>query len=206
MMPRRRQDVDWYCEMSEWLERRESRRKWIFLAIFIAIPVFLMGLGVVAIKLHEKGGLSNLKAWWTSVFSSSESEAEAPPPELEVFDPVTIESIIQGGIKFSQLDPNGLPTTITYFFKEVAPIIHEDDGTGEQETGFVIRRDTAEKGVVEKYVLVNAATGQSFELPEVDARLIDENVGWTITEEGWTKVRDLLAAQMQVKLSRPIFQ
>ena len=56
-MARLREEVDWYVEMSEMLERRERRRKWVILAVAVAVPLLLMGTAVVAIELHRGGYL-----------------------------------------------------------------------------------------------------------------------------------------------------
>ncbi|NQT86638.1 hypothetical protein HQ560_07735 [bacterium] len=205
-MPRRRQDVDWYCEMSEWLERKERRRKWIWLAILVSLPLLLMGVFVVGVELHSRGG-----AWvpqFVKRIFKPRPRVEGPVTvKLEIFDPVTVESIIQQNIRFTQLDANGLQTTITYFFREVPLQLSEDAATGRAKKGFIIiRAEKEDEGVVEKYHLVNSATGESFEFESIEAKRISEAVGWRLTDDGWKKVRDDLRARMQVTLSLPNFQ
>jgi len=200
-MPRRRQDVDWYCEMSEWLERKERRRKWIWLAVFVSIPLLLMGTFVVFVELKRRG--VQLPQAVKNLLGSTPTKDEPAPIKLEYFDPVVVEKIVEQSVRFTQLDANGLPTTITYFFREVPLDLGEDQGVSRK--GFVILPSKEDEGVVQKYHLVNAATGESFEFANVEAKLVSEDVGWQITDPGWTKIRDELRARMQVQLSRPIF-
>ncbi|NQT86186.1 hypothetical protein HQ560_05435 [bacterium] len=123
-----------------------------------------------------------------------------PSAQPELLDPITVEQIVDTGIRFAQLDINGLQTTITYFFRE-APLQLD---TGEK--GFVIARTSATVGVIGTYHLVNCATGKSFEFEDVKATRISGAVGWRIADDGWKQVRDELRARMQVQLSLPVFQ
>lgn len=202
-MPRRRQDVDWYCEMSEWLERKERRRKWVWLAVCVAIPLLLMGTFVVAVELHRrqvKWLPEGVRNW----FRSTAKEVEEPEiVKQETFPPVTVGRIVEENIKFIQLDANRLPTSITFFFREVPLELGEEPG-GRTRMGFVINRSSETKGVIETYNLVNTGVGESFEFRNIKAELISESVGWRITEEGWVQIRDELQGRMQVQLSRRV--
>jgi hypothetical protein len=204
-MPRRRQDVDWYCEMSEWLERKERRRKWVWLAVCVAIPLLLMGTFVVAVELHRrqvKWLPEGIRNWFRSTANKTE-EPEIVIPQA--FPPVTVDGIVEENIKFIQLDANELPTSITFFFREVPIELGEQPGGGARR-GFIINRSSETEGSVGTYNLVNTGTGESFEFKNIEAELISEAVGWRITDEGWRHIRDELQGRMRVRLSARITQ
>jgi hypothetical protein len=194
--------------MSEWLERRERRRKWVWLAVCVSIPLLLMGVVVIAsvISKHPEMVRKYLPEGISSWFRSTPKEVEEPEiVTVETFPPVTVERIVEENIKFIQLDANRLPTSITFFFREVPLELGEQPG-GRARMGFVINRSSETKGVIETYNLVNTGVGESFEFKNIKAELISESVGWRITDEGWLQVRDELQGRMQVTLGRPMMQ
>jgi len=188
-MPRRRgEEVDWYVEMSEWLERRERRRKWIVLGICVAVPLLLMGTAAVAIKLHEHGVLSRLmrgiRRWW--------DPPKRPPPEAP--QPVTVPTFVTVNIKFSQLDANGLVTSVTHMFAELPP-----------EGGFTVNPDDEFTGKIALYQLRNLGTGEVYEFRDVPVRKMG-SAGWVIQPDvGWVHIRDQLQARMRARLGLPSF-
>ena len=205
-MPRRRRDVDWYCEMSEWLERKERRRKWVWLAVCVSIPLLLMGTFVVGVELHRRGVKwlpEDVRNWFRSTPKGTVEESEIVTPKT--FPPVVVDRIVEENIKFIQLDANALPTSITYFFREVPLELGEEPG-GSARMGLAIDRTSETKGIIEVYNLVNTGVGESFEFMNIPAEMISEAVGWRITSEGWLKIRNELQGRMQVRLSARITQ
>jgi len=187
-MPRQREeDIDWYVQMSDRLERRERRRKWIALGICVSLPLVLMGgflLYIVGDKYHV----------WDKLKDAVHSQrVEAPEPIKEApVGPVSVESFHKGDIKFAQLDSQDLVTSITHYFRELLP---------EGASVFTVVRDTDEHGTVLIYRLRNVGTGETYEVPDVEARKVGD--GWALTEEGWKKVRDDLQVKMRVRLAMP---
>ena len=192
-MARRREDVDWYVEMSEMLERRERRRKWIILGIFVAVPLLLMVAGSLAIWLNSMG---KLDAWFGFV-RSKVSRSDAPSPVV-TFDPVTVKSFQEGDIIYSQVDRNGLVTSISHFFRELRP---GADSADQAEKDFTVNRTEEEAGKIEFYRLRNVGTGEIFDFKDIPARRVG-TAGWNITEEGQLELKKVLEARMKVQLAR----
>lgn len=187
-MARRAQDVDWYVDLSERMERREHRRRWIVLAICVAVPLMVMG-GFLAYVLADRAGwLSPLK----SVFrGSTPEEVPAVPKELPV-GPISVAAFQKGDVRFAQLDNEGLMTSINHFFRELKP---------EKADVFTVNRETDERGTILSYRLLNVGTTDAYEFNDVPVKKISGE--WTITEDGWNTIRSDLQAKMKVLLGRP---
>lgn len=194
-MARRREDVDWYVEMSEMLERRERRRKWIILGVCVLVPFLLMVSGAGVIYLDSKGHLERIMDWVGLVYSKVKSEDEPTPPAT--FDPVTVQAFQKGDIVYSQVDQNGLVTSISHFFNELRP---GGDSTDTAETPFTVIRTEEQVGYIETYRLRNVGTGEIFDLPKIAAKKVG-TAGWMITDVGQSKIKNELQSRMKVKLA-----
>jgi len=187
-MARRREDVDWYVEMSDALERRQQRRKWIVLALAVSLPLILMGGAVAAIYLHQHG---HLERW----FGIAKRRLTAPrtTEQPKAFDPVSVKKFQGGDIIYSQLDRNGFVTSISHFFREVGP---NPDAPNEE---FVVNRIDLDQGKIALYRLRNVGTGEAFEFRDVAVnRLVSGE--WVITADGQKLIRDQLQARMRVQI------
>jgi len=191
-MPGRKQDqeIDWYVDLSEQLERREQRRHWIILGVCVGGALALIGAFTLLAILHSKGYLGRFKQAIVNVVSREE-QPQGPEP---VLPPISVSKLQDGNIQFSQLDSEGMVTSITHFFRETLP---------ENTLSFTINRDSENHGKVVVYSLRNLATGETHSFPDVEVKRIGTE--WVITEEAWRKIRDALQVRMKVRLSRPIF-
>ncbi len=186
-MPRAKEDIDWYVDMSERLERREENRRWVILGVCVAVPLVLMGLFVLYAVLMRSGKLNQ----WLGNLTSPRIEAPAAAKELPL-GPVSVKSLLKSDIRFQQLDSNGIPTSITFFFREMKP---------EPADVFTVNRETDVTGALLSYRLLNIGTADVYEFANVQVRLVGGE--WTITEEGWKTIRDTLQARMNVPLGLP---
>jgi hypothetical protein len=190
-MPRRPgEDVDWYVEMSEWLERRERRRKWIVLGVCVAVPLLLMGITVSAIVLKDR-----LPEALHGIFKRRSTPVVHTgyegPREIQV------ENFVAGvDIRFAQLDPNsGLVTTATHVFRELLP---------ENSRIFIVDVEDDTHGKVRLYRLRNLGTGETFDFPDVPVRKIG-TAGWVIEQDvGWKVIHDQLQAKTKIQLAMPV--
>ncbi len=188
-MGRRAEDVDWYVDMSERLERRERRRKWVALGAFVAVPLLLMGGFVGYMMLDRSGLLSELAG------SVRTTPAERPAAAKDVLlGPVSVRGLHRGDIRFAQLDRDRLPTSITHFFREMLP---------DKAEVFTVNRESDESGTVLAYRLRNLGTGDVYEFADVRVKKVAGE--WMISEEGWEAIRSELQAKMKVELARPTF-
>ena len=186
-MPRRPEDVDWDVDLSDRLERREERRKWIVLGLCVIVALLAIG-GLTALAvLHKRGYLGR----WREVISPRRTEEPVQPKEA-ILPPVSVESVQEGDIKFTKLDGAGLMTSVNYFFRELLP---------QKATVFTVNRDTDTHGAILEFRLRNIGTGEAYTFQDVEVKLMGGE--WTITEEGWTKVRNELQAKMNLLLSKP---
>ena len=184
-MPKPPEDIDWYVQMSERMERREERRKWIILAVAVVVPLALMGGLVLFITLREMGYLKR-PSWLGGGQAAQKPVKEAP------VGPVSVAELHKGNISFAQLDDNGMVTSVTYTFRELLP---------ENAKVFTVNRDDDTHGKLLVYRLRNVGTGDTYEFSDVGVSKVGPD--WAITEDGWTKVRDELQARMSLVLGRP---
>jgi hypothetical protein len=185
-MPRQRDQVDWYVEMSERLERRQARRKWVILCICVAVPLALMAGGVLFVVGRNRG-------WWSGI-RRLVMPAETPKPVKEqILEAKSVEIFWKGDIKFPRLDGAGMVTTELHFFREMLP---------EGAKVFTVRPDSEERGTIVAYRLKQVATGEVYSFEDVEAKKIAGE--WTITEQGWSKIKGELQAKLRVSLGGPI--
>ena len=188
-MAKQRDDVDWYVDMSERLERREHRRKWVILGFFVAVPLLVMG-GLMLYVLVLKPLVSR---WRGSTQTEDGTSHEKPVTRKEQpVGPVAVAAFQKGDMRFPQLDNEGLMTSMNHFFKEERP---------KNAEAFTVSRESDEEGTIANYRLRNIGTGMVYEFSAVRVRRL--NMEWTIMDEGWTKIREDLQAKMKVKLGRP---
>lgn len=187
-MARQAQEVDWYVDMSERLERREHRRRWIVLAICVAVPLLLMGAFVGYVLLERAGLVFRLR---TAIRGAPPAEKTQVPKDLPV-GPVSVPALQKGDVRFPQLDNEGLMTTINHFFRELKP---------EKADVFTVNRETDDRGVILSYRMLNIGTGDVYDFTDVPVKRIGGE--WTISEEGWNAIRTELQARMKVMLGRP---
>ena len=188
-MAKQAREVDWYVDLSERLERREHRRRWIVLTICVAVPLTLMAAFLAYVVVDRAGLLSKLRG----------AIQGAPPPtekaviakELPV-GPISVAAFQKGDVRFPQLDNEGLMTTINHFFRELKP---------EKADVFTVNRETDDRGTILSYRLLNIGTGDTLEFTDVPVKRISGE--WTITDEGWNAIRTELQARMKVILGRP---
>ena len=193
-MAKRRDDVDWYVEMSEMLERRERRRKWVILGLAVAVPLLLMAALVGAAVITKLKAQGRLPDWvrWPELRVSTDKPVTIQP---ENFEPVPVPSFETGDIIYSQLDRNGFVTSISHFFRELGP--NPDD----LAKPFTVNRESEEDGTIALYRLRNVGTGEVYEFKDVGVkRLVSGD--WVITEDGQRKIRDQLQARMRVQIRR----
>ncbi len=195
-MARRREDVDWYVEMSEALERRDRRRKWVILGITVAVPMLLMAMLVgaaIITKLNQEG---RLPKWfkWPQLLAAPKTAVVAQP---DTFEPISVESFQTGDIVYSQLDRNDFVTSISHFFRELGP---DDDNPNAPFTVNIDRNDQY-SGQIQLYRLRNVGTGEVFEFQNVAVKRLASG-DWIITDEGQKQIRDQLQARMRVQIRR----
>lgn len=188
-MARRAEEIDWYVDLSERLERREHRRRWVILMVCVSVPLALMG-AFVAYVLADSAGLFN-KLRSALRGSPPPAEKVATTKELPV-GPVSVAAFQRGDIRFPQLDNDGLMTTINHFFRELKP---------EKADVFTVNRETEDKGTILSYRLLNIGTGDTQEFTDVPVKRVGGE--WVISEEGWNLIRTELQARMKVMLGKP---
>jgi hypothetical protein len=198
-MARRREDVDWYVEMSEALERRERRRKWVVLGIAVALPLLvIVGLAGFAVlsKMQREDRVPGWLEWVKRAIPKTKVRtAVTPVKQPETFEPASVKSFDSDDIIYSQLDRNGFVTSISHFFREVGP--DNDD----PNKPFTVIRSDEYAGKIELYRLRNVGTGEVYEFENVPVtRLAAGN--WVIGEEGERLIRDQLQARMRVQIRR----
>lgn len=192
-MPRRNgEDVDWYVEMSEWLERRDRRRKWIVLGICVGVPLLLMGLAVGGVVLTKY--FPRIREIVERIIPKGKTGV--PRPETDRPRDIQQDSFYPDiDIRFIQMDANGTPTTLTHAFRELLP---------EHSRTFTIEAVDEIHGKIRLYRLRNAAGGETYDFPEIPVRKIG-TAGWTIESEiGWKVVRDKLQGKLGVQLGLPL--
>ena len=188
---KRDEDVDWYVDLSEQLERREQRRGWIILGLFVGGALALIGGFTLLAVLHSSGYLGRLKQTIVNAVGRGSQEPATTEPVLA---PISVPKLQEGNVQFSQLDADGMVTSITHFFRETLP---------KNATAFTINRDGENHGTVVVYCLRNLATGEVQSFADVEVKRVGTE--WVITEDGWRKIRDELQVRMKTRLSRPIF-
>jgi hypothetical protein len=200
-MRRRRLDVDWYVDMSERLERREARRKWVYLAIFVSVSLVLILGGSAFIWVQSK------HPEWLDFIGLSRGVLTPPPVRKkapEALGPLVVASLESGDLKYSQLDGNGFPTTITHYFREFACELPPETEGGAMRSGFRLNRTDESSGTVEVYRLRNIGTGEQHEFKEVAAKRVGTGDEWAITDEGHRLIHQTLQAKMRVQLSKAL--
>ena len=180
--------MDWYVDMSEALDRRDRRRRWVLLGVAVAVPLLLMGTAAVAIHLHQRGKLEQ----WFGMARRRLRQARTPDKPT-AFEPVRAKLLQSGDIVYSQLDRNGFVTSISHFFRELGP----NPDAPEEE--FVVNRTDPDQGKIALYRLRNVGTGEAFEFRDV---AVSRHVSgeWMITPDGQKLVRDQLLARMRVQI------
>ncbi|HUT35929.1 MAG TPA: hypothetical protein VNE39_20750 [Planctomycetota bacterium] len=187
-MARQPQDVDWYVDLSERLERREHRRKWIVLGVCVAVPLLAMGGFLLYIVLDRSGLLTRLRG---AVHMTAPDKLVAPK-EVPI-GPASVEGPLQkDDVRFPQLDNDGLITSMNHYFRELKP---------DKADVFTVNRVSDEQGTVLNYRLLNIGTADVYDFRDIPVKKIGG--AWTITEEGWNVIRDALQARMRVRLGRP---
>jgi len=187
-MPKRRDDVDWYVDMSDRLERREARRKWVILGFCAFLPLMAIGILTGIAVLHKQGTLAQ---WRNAIFPDRGAEPEVT--KEVILPPVSVKAFHTGDIKFAQLDGDGMVLSVTHYFREVLP---------EKADVFTINRDSDDHGSILLYRIRNPGTLDTFEFTDIEVSRVGGE--WTIAEEGWKKIRDELQTHMKVRLGRPM--
>ncbi len=188
-MARQSEQVDWYVDMSERLERREHRRKWVVLGFCVGVPLVVMGALVLYIVLDKAGVFAELRG--RPVKDPTEKAAAAR--KALPLEPTQVASFHKGDVRFPQLDSDKLITSMNHHFREERP---KDADT------FTVNRESEEQGTIANYRMRNIGTGEIFEFSAVQVKRL--GMEWTITEEGWSQVRDELQAKMKLQLARPM--
>jgi hypothetical protein len=202
-MARRRMDVDWYVDMSERMERRDARRKWIVLAVCVSISLLLIlgGSAFLWIRANRPDWFDSTFGWLFASSPAAPATGEKKRTPSQVLTPIIVESLEEGDLKYPQLDANGFPTSITHYFREF-PLEYPPTKAGEEkQRGFRINRSDPSTGTVETYRLRNVGTGDQHYFREVPVKRVvgDE---WAITDDGHGQIRRELQAKMKVPLSR----
>jgi hypothetical protein len=187
-MPKRRDDIDWYVDMSDRLERREARRKWVILGFCVFLPLVVLGIFTGLAVLHERGILAQ---WRTAFFGDPATQPEQT--KEVILPPVSVKAFQTGDIKFAQLDNDGMVLSVTHYFREALP-----DGADV----FTVNRDSDDHGAILSYRLKNPGTLDVFDFKDIEVSRVGGE--WTITEDGWKKIRDDLRTYMKVSLGRPM--
>ncbi|MBM4032919.1 MAG: hypothetical protein FJ291_14185 [Planctomycetes bacterium] len=188
-MARQREDVDWYVDLSERLERREHRRRWVALALCAVVPLLLIGSVALYAVAQQRG-------WITSLWGRIRGRPEDRLPDSRPVDvPIsneTVAALHRGDIRFNQLNEQGFPTTTFHYFRERKP---------EKADEFTVNRVDERHGTVRHYRLENVGTTEVYDFSGVAAEKIESE--WHIAEQGWIKIRNELQARMNLKLGMP---
>jgi len=187
-MAKRREDVDWYVDLSDRLERREHRRKWVALGLCVALPLVVMGSLVLYVVLERAGVIT----WLKSMARPAAAEKASTPKGVPV-GPASVAALQKGNIRFPQLDSDRLTTSFVHVFQEKMP---------DKADVFTVNRETDDTGKILNYRLWNVATTDTYEFADVPVKRIGGE--WTITEEGWKKISGELGAAMKVLLGAPM--
>ncbi len=202
-MRRRRIDMDWYVDMSERLERREARRKWVFLAIVVSLALLLIFGGTAVLWLNK-----HQPEWYRSALNRlglrRSSSAPARKPRLrKVLERVVVDSFESDDLRYPQLDPNGFPTSVTHYFREFPLDLPSTTKEGEPRRGFRVTRSDESRGTIDTYRLRNIGTGEQFLFSDVECKRVSGSE-WVITEKGHKKIHRALQAKMKVPLSKAL--
>jgi hypothetical protein len=181
--------------MSERVERRERRRKWVILGLAVAVPLLLMaglaGFATLA-RMKDEGSLPD---WFPAFPKLRKPSKPTVNVEPETFEPESVESFQTDDIVYSQLDRNGFVTSISHFFRELGPDPESPDKP------FTVNRKDEYDGHIVLYRLRNVGTGEIFEFENVPVKRLAGG-GWVISEDGWRQIRDQLQARMRVQIRR----
>jgi len=196
-MARRREDVDWYVEMSEALERRERRRKWVWLGVAIVVPLLLLAViagMAVLVKLRQE---DRIPGWlrWVKLPDLRDTTTDTKSTQPEAYEPVPVKSFQTGDIIYSQLDRNGFVTSISHFFREIGP------DPEDPSKPFVVNREDEYGGHIVLYRLRNVGTGETYDFENVKVKRLAAG-DWVIDEDGQRAIRDHLQARMRVQIRR----
>ena len=79
MGKQRDEQVDWYADMSDRLERRDRRRKWIILSVAVAVSLILI-LGLAGYAYFAQRGLPEwVPIWVRDLFGRGGGKPEGTP-------------------------------------------------------------------------------------------------------------------------------
>jgi hypothetical protein len=198
-MRRRRVDVDWYVDMSERLERRESLRKWVALAIGVSLALLLIALLSLYLVANQRGWLPGWAQWTPS---RPAADARNKEGKGEPLGPLFVPSLESGDLRYPQLDGNGFPTSITHYFREFAYDLPPAVKGEPVRQGFTVNRTDERLGTVEKYRLRNIGTGDQYEFRDVPVKREAGGEEWTITEDGQRQMQGVIQAKMNVSLGK----
>ncbi len=202
-MRRRRIDMDWYVDMSERLERRDARRKWVFLAVAVSLALLLLFGGTAVLWINKYR-----PAWFRSAFGwlgirPSSSAPARKPSRRKVLERIVVDHFENDDLRYPQLDPNGFPTTVTHYFREF-PLDLPSTAKGEDtRRGFRVSRSDESSGKIDTYRLRNIGTGEQFLFSDVACKRVSGSE-WVITDEGHRKIHRVLQAKMKVPLSKAL--
>jgi hypothetical protein len=185
-MARQSKDIDWYVDLSERLERRESRRRWLALALCVAVPLLLIGSLALYAVAQERGWIASL---WARVRGRTPEPLKQPQPQERPVRNETVPALCRGDIRFSQNFADGLPTGTVHYFRERKP---------DKVDAFTLSLQDERHGVVIRYGLENLGTTDVYEFANVAVEKIDNE--WRIAEPGWLRIRNELQAKMAVFL------
>ena len=188
MARRREEEADWYVDMSDLLERRERRRKWVVLGVCVVVPLALMGFFLLYVALDERGVIAKIRDRLGGFGKPAAKVIEEP-----VLGPVSVESLEKENIKFPQLDGAGMVTSVTFYFQELTP---------EGSDVFTVNRKGENDGVVLRFRLRDVATGEAFEFRDVPVKRYNDT--WAVTDDGWLQIKNDLQARKNVPLGKPL--
>jgi molybdenum cofactor biosynthesis enzyme MoaA len=108
------------------------------------------------------------------------------------FYPVPVARFCKGAIKL-RLTPVGKVTEEVHLFREMLP---------QKADVFAVARDSEEHGRIRDYRLRYVAKREVYTFADVEVKKIAGE--WTITDEGWSKIKGELQAKLRVSLGGPI--
>ena len=207
MGKQRDEQVDWYADMSDRLERRERRRKWIILSVAVAVALILI-LGLAVYAYFAQRGLPEwFPTWARDALSRGGGKPEGGPSGHTApggsgggdregpTEPVLVAKVEEGQIRYTGMSADGLMVTGPEFFFAEQPL--DIPGKGR---GFLVRPLAGGKYAIDTYVLRNEADKVTYTFKDVDAEYYEGIC--VLSKKGKRQIREQLEAKFGRKLGK----
>ena len=207
MGKQRDEQVDWYADMSDRLERRDRRRKWIILSVAVAVSLILI-LGLAGYAYFAQRGLPEwVPIWVRDLFGRGGGKPEGTPSGSRgqggsdgggregPTESVLVEKLQEGQIRYTGMSADGLMMTGPEFFFAEQPL--DIPGKG---TGFLVRPLGGGKYAIDSYVLRNEADKVTYAFKDVGAEYYEGIC--VLSKKGKRQIREQLEARFGRKLGK----